>query len=58
MIMKLDPDQRALLWLREVEGCSYRELAAILDIPEGTVKSRLFFAREALRRIWHGEQKT
>jgi RNA polymerase sigma-70 factor, ECF subfamily len=58
MVMKLEPDQRALLWLREIEGYSYSELAAILDIPEGTVKSRLFSAREALRRIWHGEQKT
>lgn len=50
---RLDEEQRSLLWLREVEGQSYAELAAILQIPVGTVKSRLFAAREELRRIWH-----
>ena len=50
---RLNTDERALLWLREVEGHSYAELAEILDIPVGTVKSRLFAAREELRRIWH-----
>lgn len=49
---RLDEEQRSLLWLREVEGQSYAELAAILQIPVGTVKSRLFAAREELRRIW------
>jgi RNA polymerase sigma-70 factor (ECF subfamily) len=49
---RLTPEQRTLLWLREVEGQSYAELAAILDIPVGTVRSRLFAAREALRTIW------
>ena len=50
---QLPVEQRSLLWLREVEGQSYAELAAILDIPIGTVRSRLFAAREALRVIWH-----
>jgi RNA polymerase sigma-70 factor (ECF subfamily) len=49
---RLPEEQRSLLWLREVEGQSYAELAAILKIPVGTVKSRLFAAREELRRIW------
>ena len=49
---RLQEEQRSLLWLREVEGQSYAELAAILQIPVGTVKSRLFAAREELRRIW------
>ena len=52
-LQQLEPSDRALLWLREVEGYSQAELADILDIPVGTVKSRLFAAREALRRIWH-----
>jgi len=50
---RLAEEQRSLLWLREVEGQSYAELAAILQIPVGTVKSRLFAAREALRRMWN-----
>jgi RNA polymerase sigma-70 factor, ECF subfamily len=50
---RLAEEQRSLLWLREVEGQSYAELAAILEVPVGTVKSRLFAAREELRRIWH-----
>lgn len=49
---QLDPDSRSVLWLREVEGYSYEELACIFDIPLGTVKSRLFTAREELRRVW------
>lgn len=50
---KLPAEQRTILWLREVEGQSYAELAQILGIPEGTVRSRLFAARKALRQIWH-----
>ncbi len=49
---RLKLDQRTLLWLREVEGRSYDELAIILDIPVGTVRSRLFAAREAIRAVW------
>jgi RNA polymerase sigma-70 factor (ECF subfamily) len=57
-LAKLTAEQQSLLWLREVEGQSYAELAAILDIPVGTVRSRLFVAREALRRIWRGERSS
>jgi RNA polymerase sigma-70 factor, ECF subfamily len=52
---KVDPETRSLLWLREVEGYSYRELAEMLAIPVGTVRSRLSTARERLRRVWKGE---
>ena len=51
-LRRLPEEQRTLLWLRAVEGLSYAELAVILAIPVGTVSSRLFAAREALRRIW------
>jgi RNA polymerase sigma-70 factor (ECF subfamily) len=52
---RLQPESRSPLWLRAVEGYSCAELAVMLDIPVGTVKSRLFTAREQLRRIWRGE---
>jgi len=55
---RLPEEQRTLLWLREVEGQSYSELAEILEIPAGTVKSRLFVAREQLRRIWQGAEQS
>ena len=51
-LARLDTDLRNVLWLREAEGYSYEELARILDIPPGTVKSRLFSARKQLRQIW------
>lgn len=54
---QLPEEQRSLLLLREVEGHSYVELAEILEIPVGTVRSRLFAAREALRGIWRSPQQ-
>ena len=52
LLMKLDPDSRSLLWMREVEGYSYEELALIFEVPVGTVKSRLFTARQHLQEMW------
>jgi RNA polymerase sigma-70 factor, ECF subfamily len=53
---RLDVDQRSLLWLREVEGQSYEELAEIFGVPVGTIRSRLSATRHELRRIWHGDR--
>jgi RNA polymerase sigma-70 factor, ECF subfamily len=53
---RLPEEHRTLLWLREVEGQSYAELAVTFEIPVGTVRSRLFAAREALREAWHGQR--
>ena len=42
---------RAILLLREVEGMSYEDLSRTLDIPKGTVMSRLFHARAKVQKI-------
>ena len=57
-LARLPQEQRTLLWLREVEGQSYSDLAAILEIPIGTVRSRLFAAREQLRTIWQSTRQS
>lgn len=46
---RLDDESRAVIVLRDVEDLSYDEIAEILDVPNGTVKSRLHRARLALR---------
>jgi RNA polymerase sigma-70 factor (ECF subfamily) len=46
---RLDPDDRKIIILKELDERSYDEIAEILEIPKGTVRSRLFRAREALR---------
>jgi len=58
VLEQIGPDKRSLLWLREVEGYSYQELAEMLKIPLGTVQSRLFAAREQFRHIWRGEKSS
>jgi len=45
----LDPDHREVLVLRELQGLSYREIASVLEVPDGTVESRLFRARQELK---------
>ena len=46
----LDPDQRAVVILRDIEDMSIEEICAITDMPDGTVKSRLHRARLQLRK--------
>lgn len=50
LIAELDEDHRVLIVLRDIEELSYEEICQITDLPEGTVKSRLHRARQALRK--------
>jgi RNA polymerase sigma-70 factor (ECF subfamily) len=45
----LDGEQREVLVLRDIQEFSYEEIGVMLKLPEGTVKSRLFRARNALK---------
>ncbi len=57
---RLEPEFRAVIVLRDIEECDYEQIAAILDVPVGTIKSRLFRARAALRELLRetgGERK-
>lgn len=50
-LQNLPKNQRTVFILFEIEGFKIREIAAILNIPEGTVTSRLHHARLAMRRL-------
>lgn len=50
-VLELGEKHRAVVVLRHFVQCSYSEVAGMLDIPEKTVKSRLFEARQILRRV-------
>ncbi len=55
---QLSEDHREVLVLKEIEGFRYGEIAGILNIPEGTVASRLFHARRALANVLRGGSGT
>ena len=48
-INTLDVDFKEVLVLRDIQGFSYEEISAMLKVPAGTVKSRLFRAREGMK---------
>lgn len=52
VLAALGPEQRAILVLRDLEGLSEQEAAALLEVEQGTVKSRLSRARSAFKRRW------
>ena len=54
MLMTLSEEFREVLVLRELEGLSYEEIAAALDVPRGTVVSRLHRARKQIRERFEG----
>jgi RNA polymerase sigma-70 factor (ECF subfamily) len=55
-MQKLPPEQRAAIALIAIEELSYDEAADVLQIPIGTLRSRLFRAREKLRELYVSER--
>jgi RNA polymerase sigma-70 factor, ECF subfamily len=55
LLNQLPPPQRSVLLLHFVEDFSLEEIAGITAVSIGTVKSRLHYAKKALRRLWEGQ---
>lgn len=58
LLRQLSDEHRQVLLLREIQGLSYDEIARTLDLPRGTVESRLFRARAALKSHLEQSQAT
>jgi RNA polymerase sigma-70 factor, ECF subfamily len=54
----MSPDFREVIVLREIEGLSYKEIAAVIDSPIGTVMSRLARARMQIKSYLDGARPT
>jgi RNA polymerase sigma factor (sigma-70 family) len=52
VLARLAPEHRAVLVLRDLEGLDEQAAAAVLRVPQGTVKSRLSRARRSFRKEW------
>ena len=52
LMRQLSPEMRATLALRELDGLEYEEIAQVLGVPVGTVRSRLNSARSQFRRLY------
>jgi len=48
---ELPEDQKQILILKEIDGLSYKEISEVLSVPQGTVMSRLYYARKKLQDI-------
>jgi RNA polymerase sigma-70 factor (ECF subfamily) len=57
LMAQLPAEYREVLVLREIEDLSYKDIAAVTEIPAGTVMSRLSRARLALRKAWADNEK-
>lgn len=53
VLVRLSPEHRAVLLLRDLDGLDEAATAALLEVPEGTIKSRLHRARRQFRKEWN-----
>ncbi|NOR20637.1 MAG: sigma-70 family RNA polymerase sigma factor [Xanthomonadales bacterium] len=55
-LMQLNEDYRTVVVLKHISGCSYQQIGEILQLPEKTVKSRLYSARQLMKKaLQHDE---
>ncbi|MFC2061360.1 RNA polymerase sigma factor [Elusimicrobiota bacterium] len=55
MLDKLEPKERIFVYLRDIQGTAYNEIADIMKMNIGTVKTNIYRAREKLRKIYKEE---
>lgn len=53
-LQRIPPEQREVIIMKEYEELTFREIAALLELSENTVKSRLYYGLKALRRLLGG----
>jgi len=51
-LSQLPPEQRTVVIMKEYEGLKFREIAEILEEPENTIKSRMYYGLKSLRKIF------
>ena len=56
-LMSLGDDYRTVVVLKHISSCSYQQISEILQLPEKTVKSRLYSARQLLKKALEKEQE-
>jgi RNA polymerase sigma-70 factor, ECF subfamily len=54
-LASLPATQREVLTLRYLEGMSYEQICQVISCPVGTVRSRIYYAKQALRAQWEGK---
>jgi RNA polymerase sigma-70 factor, ECF subfamily len=54
-LMSLGDDYRTVVVLKHISACSYQQISEILQLPEKTVKSRLYSARQLLKKALENE---
>ena len=54
-LMQLNEDYRTVVVLKHMSGCSYQQISEVLQLPEKTVKSRLYSARQMMKKSLQSE---
>jgi len=55
-LLKLDKEKQEIIYLRHYAEMSYKEISEALDLPEGTIMSRLYYARKTLLKEYMGDE--